>query len=111
MKRILIAVLLVAGCGGGGLERPEIRTFGDLCLAVADAMCSRGDECGLLDDLGSDYDGCTNAVVASCCTEEGTCQAPPAAEPGEVYKCTDDLATFSCESLRADDVPASCLVI
>jgi hypothetical protein len=108
MRKMLLAVVL-AGCGGG-LERPPINNFGDVCQQFAEAVCERATACGLHHD-GQTESGCKSDVVQACCTADETCQVQPAASDAEVYECLDDVDAMSCADLGADNYPTSCLVI
>ncbi len=95
----LVAVLV--GCSGGGASYETNR---EAAQALGDALCSRVQECGQLDE---EFSACVNDVVVDICTEND-CNAAPRASDDVIDECLAAIADVNCTNA---EFPGVCVNI
>ena len=95
-----VAVLLVA-CGGP-------RTVGESCDLLAESLCDRGIECGLIHR--SQRGDCLALGPRSCCGTQGTCQ-DEVRSTAAVLTCNSDIQQAECGQIAKGVPPATCLMV
>jgi hypothetical protein len=94
-----LIVGLLIGCGGGG---GSFDTNRDALIAIGDAFCSRGAECG---EIGSDeVQACVDVFVDAGCAEVD-CNTAPQSSNEDIDDCVSALSDLSC---TAENLPAVC---
>jgi len=102
MRRMMLVVALVLGCGSDSI------TNGEACDIVGGAFCRRAADCGLVA-----FDACFQEMKLGCCLNEGTCgqKATDVKDPAKLEtECEPAILASSCGAIQQGVLPAICLM-
>jgi hypothetical protein len=106
MKRLMLAMVLAAGCGGIGPEQ--------LCRDAADARCTKLFTCfkGAAERdalmLGASSDECVALLAKECKSDAKPCDAGRLYDVSAATQCISEYKALKCEAVRAGMFPTSC---